>query len=273
MPSFIASPARPRHDIVPAPFRGLPSLAAALLAAALAGSLAGCASTRPEVSQDLAEAESLPVKKKLFILFTGERLDFGDWRVHKVKRDSSQSIRRPRHSRIEARLQEKYTFQVAQGGTGAWEAACLTDARRLDELPFFGPIQERAYQVVLTCDLRGPESGQIWRLDLVERDTSGRVLKGVLSNGREIVKVTGSRALGKTVREESHTSFEFAGQDRTLGAVVLARGNRVLLSPEAGSSRPALAAAAAALMLYIDSNQRMKDMVEARLQSERQMYL
>ncbi len=252
----------------------MPFLAAALLAASLSFMTTGCGSTRPEVSEELAKAESMPVKKKLFILFSGERLDFGDWHVYKVKRDSSQTIRRPRHSRIEARLQEKYTFRVAQAGTGAWEAACQSDARRLDELPFFGPLVERAYQVALRCELKGPQSDLIWRLDLQEGDSSGRVMKGVLSNGREIVKVTGSRTLGKSFREDSHTSFEFAGQDRILGAVVLARGNRVLLSPEAdAATRPALAAAAAALMLYVDSNRRMKEMVEARLQSERQMYL
>jgi hypothetical protein len=255
------------------PRKGSPTLAAALLAAALSGLLYGCSSTRPAVSKDLAEAESLPVKKKLFILFSGERLNFGDWRVYKVKRDSSQSIRRPRYSRIEAHLREKYTFQVTQAGNDVWQGDCLSDARRLDELPFFGPVMERGYQVALRCELRG-QSGLTWRLDLLEKDSSGRVLKGVLSNGQEIVKVTGSRSLGETIREDSHTGFEFVGREKTLGAVVLAGGNRVLFHPAIdASTRPALAAAAAALMLYIDSNRRMKDMVEARLQADRQMYL
>lgn len=247
------------------------------MALSLAG-LSGCSSARPSISAELAKAETLPVKKKLFILFSGERLSFGGWQVSKVKRDSSQHIVGPRRSRIEARLQEKYTFRVAQSGSGAWQSECLSDAKREDQLPFFGPIQEKGYRVALRCDFKAPgtgaSSGTVWKLDLLEQDSDGRVLKGMLTDGRQAVQVTGTRNLGNSVREEGHTAFEFAADGKPLGAVLLANGDRVLFHPDAsGQTRLALAAAAAALMLYSDSNWRMKDMVEARIQADRQMYL
>jgi hypothetical protein len=236
--------------------------------------LAACSSGKPAISSELAAAETLPVKKKLFILFSGERLDFGDYTVHKVRRDSSQSIERPKYSRIAVELHEKYTFRMSGDGSGNWNGACESDANRLDEIPFIGPLREQGYKVQLRCELARAGAGQPWSLQLVEQDTSGGVLQGHLTNGTQSLRVQGTRLLGDRTVERSHTGFEFYDQDRVVGGVVLARGDKVLFHPSADDRmKQALAAAAAALLLYLDSNDRMRDIVEARLQSERQMFL
>jgi hypothetical protein len=241
--------------------------------AALSMCLAACSSGKPALSSDLAAAEALPVKKKLFILFSGERLNFGDYTVHKVRRDSSQNIERPKYSRIAVELQEKYTFRMSGDGQGGWKGACESDANRLDEIPFIGPLREQGYQVKLRCEL-ARAGGNSWSLDLVEQDTSGGVLQGFLTNGSENLRVQGTRLLGDRTMERTHTGFEFFDKDRVVGGVVLVKGDKVLFHPSADERmKPALAAAAAALLLYLDSNDRMKDIVEARLQTERQMFL
>lgn len=247
---------------------------AALIAAALAFLLASCSSGRPPVPDGLSAAEPLPVKKKLFILFSGERLNFGDYSVDKVRRDSSVDIERPRSSRIAVRLQDKYTFRMTGGGEGDWRGDCVSDANRQDEIPFLGPLHETGYRVALRCNLSGPDSGTAWKLELVEEDTAGRILKGMLTGGSEAMKVTGSRELGRKYKEDSHTGFEISAGDQAMGAVLLTKGDRVLFHPSASDGvKPVLAAASAALILYLDSNERMKEIVETRLQSERDLFL
>lgn len=236
--------------------------------------LAACSSGKPALSSDLAGAEALPVKKKLFILFSGERLDFGGYTVHKVRRDSSQHIRRPKYSRIAVELHEKYTFRMSGNGAEGWKGSCSSDANRLDEIPFIGPLREQGYQVKLRCELALAGARSPWSMDLVEQDTSGGVLRGFLTNGTERLRVQGTRLLGSRTLERSHTGFEFYDEDRVIGGVVLVKGDKVLFHPAADErTKPALAAAAAALLLYLDSNDRMKEIVEARLQTERQMFL
>lgn len=249
----------------------LPSLAFAALAAL---SLAACSPARPDLSQDLADAQTLPVKKKLFILFSGERLAFGEYAVDAVKRDSTQKVQRPRHSRIAVDLRQSYSFRMSEGGAAGWAGDCRSEARRQDEIPFFGSLREKEYRVALRCDLAAPaggEGGQAWKLDLVEDGSNGRALKGHLTDGTETLAVTGSKPADG---EAGHSGFEFSNDSGVLGAVVLAGADRVLLRPAAAAPvKPALAAAAAALLLYLDSNERMKDIAEARLQADRQLYL
>ena len=100
------------------------------------------------------------------------------------------------------------------------------------------------------------------------------MLKGVLSDGGVELKVSGSRNLGDQTREEGHTWFEFSREGSVVGAVVRTQGDPVLFHRTAANgNRPAMAAAAAALLLYLDSNERMKSIVEARLQADRMMFL
>ena len=137
------------------------SLAGLAYAACLA--LAGCSAGKPTLPEELASAETLPVKKKLFILFSGERLAFGDWQVHEVKRDTSHSIQRPRYSRIEVALKETYTFRMSGGGSPEWLAECRNQGSRQDEVPFIGPIRERGYRITLQCDLMPAGAKTAWR--------------------------------------------------------------------------------------------------------------
>lgn len=251
----------------PLPPRTLPAALAALW-------LLACSPGRPQLSRDLADAEALPVKKKHFILFSGERLAFGAYAVNSVKRDSSQKVERPRHSRISVNLRQTYAFRLSDGAAATWSGNCLSEARRQDEVPFFGPLREKEYRVELRCDLASPGgrgTGQAWKLDLLEEGSNGRALKGILTDGSESLRVTGSKLAGN---EAGHAGFEFSDDAGVLGAVVLAGADRVLLRPvAAGPVKPALAAAAAALILYLDSNEEMKQIAEARLQADRNLLL
>lgn len=245
-----------------------------LVLTGLASALGGCGTTSPQIPEDLSSAESFPVKKKKFILFSGERLNFGEYKVDKVRRDTSQKIDRSGSSRIAMEYHEDYSFRMKKSDQGSWLARCRSDANRSDRIPFIGPLKEQGYHVALGCELDPSESGPAWTLKLVEDDSSGRVLHGTLTDGARSIQVEGSRAMGKTSKEDSHTLFEFSGQEGVLGAVVLLQGDRVLFHPSTDHGlRPALAAAATALILYRDSNERMKDIVEARLQSDRGMIL
>lgn len=245
-----------------------------LAVACLALTLGGCGTTSPRIPEGLAEAESFPVKKKKFILFSGERLNFGSYQVDKVRRDTSQKIDRSGSSRIAMEYHEDYSFRLNGTDRGAWLARCRSDANRSDRIPFIGPLKEQGYRVALGCDLAPSGKGPTWSLRLDENDSSGRILHGILTDGTRTIRVEGSRAMGKTSKEDGHTLFEFSGEEGVLGAVVLLQGDRVLFHPSADSAlRPALAAAATALILYRDSNERMKDIVEARLQSDRGMIL
>lgn len=245
-----------------------------IVLAALALALGGCGTTSPQIPEGLSSAENLPVKKKKFILFSGERLNFGKYAVDKVRRDTSQKIDRSGLSRIAMEYHEAYSFRMKEADQGPWLARCRSDANRSDRIPFIGPLKEQGYHVALGCDLDPSETGPAWTLDLVEDDTSGRVLHGFLTDGTRSIRVEGSRAMGKTSKMDSHTLFEFSGQEGVLGAVVLLQGDRVLFHPSTDPGlRPALAAAATALILYRDSNERMKDIVEARLQSDRGMVM
>lgn len=243
-------------------------------AAAIALLAAGCSRGPAPIPPGLDQAESMPVEKKRFILFTGERVRFGDWSVQKVRRDTTQHVYRPRSSRITVELAETYTFRASRtspaGGSETWQGECHSDARRQDEFPLFGAMREKGYRVALKCTLRGPGAELPWTLDLTEEDTAGRVLKGNLTDGTESVKVTGSRNRGGSFYDIAHTGFEFSAPDQLLGAVLLTREDRVLIHPQAAAPmRPALAVASAALILYLDSNRRMKDIVSARLEAER----
>lgn len=257
------------------PAAGTPSSQITLaLLAAFALMAAGCGRGPAPIPPGLDQAESMPVEKKRFILFTGERVRFGDWSVQKVRRDTTQHVYRPRNSRITVELSETYSFRASrippEGGEEAWEGECHSDARRQDEFPLFGTMREKGYRVALKCTLRGPGQASPWTLDLTETDTAGRVLKGSLTGGLESVKVTGSRDRAGSFYDISHTGFEFTADDQLLGAVLLTREDRVLIHPQAAAPmQPALAVASAALILYLDSNRRMKDIVSARLEAER----
>lgn len=242
------------------------------LAAALA--LAACYGP-PPVSPELAQSESLPVKKKKFILFSGERIKFGPYAVDEVRRDTAHSINRNRSRQIQVQLQESYSFRMTDTATAPWRGDCRSDAARKDRMVFLGPRQVVSHQVSLQCFLRPSDSGSVWTLDLSEGADAGGVLTGILSDGNQRIEVMGTRELtGKSGPRDTHTAFEFNDGGHALGAVLLASGSRVLIHPAAGDGmREPLAAAAAALLLYSDSNRKMEEIVEVTLREDRDSFL
>lgn len=226
--------------------------------------LPSCSPTRPPVPQELASAESLPVKRKVFILFSGEKLHFGPFAVEHVRRDDDQSMDVRDYPEITSQASQSYTFRLDGAADGGWKGDCRSASERQSRVPRIGGIREQRYQSTLRCDLRAADTGAVWKMFLVEADTSGRILRGILTDGNSSLDVEGTREReGKKPSRDSHTGFEFRDGEQALGEVIRTRGEKVLFHSELEGDRKApLAAAAAALLLYRDPSQKMEDMVK-----------
>jgi hypothetical protein len=232
-------------------------------AASLALLLAACGPSRPPIPLELAAGETLPVKRKVFILFSGEKLDFGPFAVADVHRDDDQSLNVQDYPMITTMASEAYSFRLDGAPEAEWSGTCLSSSERLSRVPRFGKVRERGYRTSLRCDLRAADSGAAWLLSLDETDTSGSILRGILSDGRSSLEVEGTREReGRRPNREFHTGFEIREGEQALGEVIRSRREQVLLqSGLEAEEKSALAAAAAALLLYRDKSAKMKEMV------------
>jgi hypothetical protein len=232
--------------------------------------LAGCALRMP-IPRDLAaKAEEMPVRRKHSLLTDRVHwVRFGPYRVEQIRKRRNPAEWDGRLGLATLNSEAFYDY-VVEYPEGSWKCACRNSAERRDYFPTLGPIREVGYRISLECGIMPGKGGAMWRLTLVEEDSSGGVLHGKLGKDGEegTISVVGTHAYrDKKGRSPSHTGFQFEDDaGGAVGALELIGRQKVLMGENTQMElRPALAAVSAALLLYDDLNERIRDEVQNKL--------
>ena len=205
--------------------------------------LTGCALRMP-LSRDLAvKAEEMPVRRKHPLLTDRVHwVRFGPYRVEQIRKRRNPAEWDGHLGLATLHSEAFYDYVVAFSG-GSWKC---------------------------TCGIMAAQGGTLWRLNLVEEDSSGGILRGELGKDGEErkIRVVGTHAYrGKKGRSQSHTGFQFQDDaGGAVGALELIGKPKVFMGEIAQEElKPALAAVSAALLLYDDLNERIRDEVQNKL--------
>ncbi|MDB5051543.1 MAG: hypothetical protein JWO30_4614 [Fibrobacteres bacterium] len=236
--------------------------AASALGWCLAGMLTACSMHMPIPDELASKAEEMPVKRKNSMLTDRVKwVHFGPYSVEDIHAKGKPTDRSGKFGHSKQASEARYYFSVVSGEKAPWTCDCRNHAEREDYFPLLGRAREVGYRVTLECSLIPPGGGAPWNMSLVEEDSSGGNLRGNLSDGERLIEVAGTHEYrGRKAKSLKHTGFQFLDGTGTLGAVELLGKQKVLIDENIPADvRPILATVSAALLLYQDLNQRMKE--------------
>ena len=230
-----------------------------LLTLGMATALGACAPARLAVPAPLASAPRLTVEGR-----QGDQrsptLQFGAWRVSDVRRSwvrgSGLDVRGGTIGLDLDRATQRYSFRVAEGSGGSWEAECRA-AYRHDGVALPVGTLATDEQGRLECRF-APASGPAWTL--VTRQRFDRMPEGLLLAGEDTLRVRGlDRFAGAVPTRGLQVGWLLLAGEGPVAAVELPNGGAVWIdTPPNAPYRRALGAVAAALLLHEDLREVMQ---------------
>jgi hypothetical protein len=212
--------------------------------------LAGCGSARMELPQALEGAERLAVEGRGG-LKQARDIRFGPYEAVGIQRSwtkgSGWSVGAGRLGGGSDRAKQTYAFTLAESGREHGRVECEARGSR-------GRLGVRSVDIDLAsdeglhCTLGLVEGAVAWELTL--HSNRDRHLEGELVAGEDRYRLVGSGSGGRMTPANTY-GYELRSGDRVLAAVETVSKGAVWLAPDVNeAARPALAAAAASLLLY-----------------------
>lgn len=199
----------------------------------------------------LAGVERLPVQGRQGWKLT-ERIEFGGFAVHDVKRSLSKGgdlgLSVPGLAYEGSKRRQTFLFKLDGADDSAWRGAAATNLRRRAlDVGFDIELRNKSgFMALLSSDARPDDK---WTLDLKEKGE--RPLAGTLSRNDITISVTGTNRLAGSIFPLGETTgyvFESAG--RPIAAVEVINDGAVWLTPDLDPNlRAPVTAAISALLL------------------------
>ena len=218
--------------------------------------LSGVACREAQMAAPADLAPSIPAWKvqQTRIIGWDSPFTFGPYMVKDVKRGWTESTAWGFMVYESYRADQSFEYIVENKAVGAvWRCNCATNVNQQVLEGMVGPGKltwELGAGQSLACSLRAP-SGKIWRMALAASGASNMPMQGALETSGFSVLIKGTDKLeGSPIPLSEPTGYVFSSIQGTVGAVQVIN-NGVLWLPNS-AQQPALAAAAAGLLLYQD---------------------
>lgn len=200
----------------------------------------------------LASAERLPVHGRQGWKLL-ERLEFGDFRVHDVRRSLSKGgdlgLSVPGLAYEGSKRRQTFLFKLSGAEASAWSGAAATNLRRRAlDVGFDIELRNKSgFMALLSSDALPDDT---WTIDLAEKRE--RPLAGTLSRNGEVITVTGTNRLAGTFLPLGETSgYVFESRGKPVAAVEVINNGAVWLAPDLDPTlRAPVTAAISALLLF-----------------------
>lgn len=197
---------------------------------------------------ELAKAERLPVKGRQGWKLV-ERLQFGDFSVHDVRRSLTKGGDLQVLFYEGSKRRQTFGFTLSGGDQPVWRGAAATNLRRRAlDLGVEVEMRNKSGFSAHLFPADAPETA--WTLALHEKGE--KPLAGTLSRGAETIAVQGTNRLaGSVFRLADTTGYSFSANGRTLAAVEVINDGAVWLAPDLDPAwRGPVTSAIAALLLF-----------------------
>jgi hypothetical protein len=215
----------------------------------MTGTGTGCALAQMPVPESLAASERMTVSGRQGLRIN-QRVRFGSFEAHDVKRSWTRGSDRGGESATRSTRVQEYRFNVRSGQEDRWFVSCRHEVEVMTvrtSVVDLSPVDRSA----LYCNLHpltGEAPEDAWEMEL--RETRDRPLSGSLRGRTDTLSVSGTNRVDRALAMAETTGFEIRDDERALAAVqVLNKGAVWLPSDPAPVRRDVLAAAAAALLL------------------------
>lgn len=219
---------------------------------ALTAALGGCATGSMEVPADLASAERMPVEGRSGWR-ASQRAAFGPWEATDVDRSwtkgSGWSIGIGAIGGGSNKGRQEYSFRLLEDAVEVGTIGCLAMGSRSTGTTRIIDVDVSAREALECHPVAGGEDSEpLW--DMVLEAPHDRHLEGFLRVGETRYGVV-STGRGGGMTPALPFGFEVRDGDRVVAAVETVNAGAVWIAPEVtGARRMAVAAAAAALLLY-----------------------
>ncbi|MBN2055175.1 hypothetical protein JW905_09650 [bacterium] len=222
------------------------------------GTAMGCLPARMRLPAELAMPDlEMPVRGRQGLKLK-ESLDFGPYRVTGVRREWTSTTSIEFMWFRNSRARQRFEYFIQELDARGWHCHCATGVEK-EEIRFEDVYGGRLtvdvdYRSSFLCTLEPLGTDDRWWLAMGEELASGGLMEGTLIRGETVIDVAGSNALeGSDIPLSDPTGYVFTMDGATIAAVEVINDGAVWLHPAlSGEPRAAVAAAAAALLLYRD---------------------